>query len=49
MNIKILSDSTCDLPQEVLEKYNITMIPLAVIIVNMKSFNAMPQSMNYIS
>ena len=31
MNIKILSDSTCDLPQEVLEKYNITMIPLAVI------------------
>ena len=31
MNIKILSDSTCDLPQEVLEKYNITMVPLAVI------------------
>ena len=31
MNIKILSDSTCDLPQEVLENYNITMIPLAVI------------------
>ena len=31
MNIKILSDSTCDLPQEVLEKNNITMIPLAVI------------------
>lgn len=31
MNIKILSDSTCDLPQEVLEKFNITMIPLAVI------------------
>ncbi len=31
MNIKILSDSTCDLPQEVLEKYNITMMPLAVI------------------
>ena len=31
MNIKILSDSTCDLPQEVLEKYNITMIPLSVI------------------
>ena len=31
MKIKILSDSTCDLPQEVLEKYNITMMPLAVI------------------
>lgn len=31
MNIKILSDSTCDLPEEVLEKYNITMIPLSVI------------------
>ena len=31
MNIKILSDSTCDLPQEALEKYNITMVPLAVI------------------
>ena len=31
MNIKILSDSTCDLPQEVIEKYNITIIPLAVI------------------
>lgn len=31
MNIKILADSTCDLPQEVLEKYNITMIPLSVI------------------
>ena len=31
MNIKILSDSTCDLPLEVLEKYNITMVPLTVI------------------
>lgn len=31
MNIKILSDSTCDLPVEVLEKYNITMIPLTVV------------------
>ena len=31
MNIKITSDSTCDLPQEVLDKYNITMIPLSVI------------------
>ena len=31
MKIKIISDSTCDLPQEVLEKYDITMVPLAVI------------------
>lgn len=31
MNIKIISDSTCDLPQEVLEKYNITMMPLIVV------------------
>lgn len=31
MNIKILSDSTCDLSQELLEKYNITMIPLTVV------------------
>ena len=31
MKIKVLSDSTCDLPLEVLEKYNITMVPLTVI------------------
>jgi DegV family protein with EDD domain len=31
MNIKILSDSTCDLPQELLEKHNITLVPLTVI------------------
>ena len=31
MNIKILSDSTCDLSQELLEKYNITTMPLTVI------------------
>lgn len=31
MKIKILSDSTCDLPQEVLDKYGITMVPLTVI------------------
>ena len=30
MNIKILSDSTCDLSPELLEKYNITVIPLIV-------------------
>ena len=31
MNIKILSDSTCDLPQELLKKYDINLIPLTVI------------------
>jgi DegV family protein with EDD domain len=31
MNIKILSDSTCDLPQELLNKHNITLVPLTVI------------------
>lgn len=31
MKIKILSDSTCDLSQELLDKYNITTIPLTVI------------------
>ncbi len=31
MNIKILSDSTCDLSSELLEKYNITLVPLTII------------------
>ena len=31
MNIKILSDSTCDLPQELLIKHNITLTPLTVV------------------
>ena len=31
MNIKILSDSTCDLSPDILEKHNITIIPLTVI------------------
>ena len=31
MNIKIMSDSTCDLSNEILEKYNITMVPLSII------------------
>ena len=31
MNIKILSDSTCDLTPELCEKYNITIVPLSVI------------------
>ena len=31
MRIKILSDSTCDLSQELIEKHNITLVPLTVI------------------
>ncbi len=31
MNIKILSDSTCDLSEEILNQYNISLIPLTVI------------------
>ena len=31
MNIKILSDSTCDLSPELLEKHNITLVPLTVV------------------
>lgn len=31
MNIKITSDSTCDLSKELLEKYNISLFPLTVI------------------
>lgn len=31
MKIKILSDSTCDLSNELIEKYNITIIPLTVV------------------
>lgn len=31
MNIKITSDSTCDLSKELLEKYDITLMPLTVI------------------
>lgn len=31
MKIKILSDSTCDLSKEILEKYNISIIPLTVV------------------
>lgn len=31
MNYKIISDSTCDLPSEILEKYNISIAPLNVI------------------
>ncbi len=30
MNIKILSDSTCDLSQEILDQYNISVIPLII-------------------
>ena len=31
MKIKITADSTCDLPKELLEKYNISLIPLTVV------------------
>ena len=31
MNIKILSDSTCDLSPELLEKYNISLVPLTIV------------------
>ncbi len=31
MNIKILSDSTCDLSEDLLKEYNITLIPLTVV------------------
>lgn len=31
MNIKIISDSTCDLPAELIQKYDITLVPLTVI------------------
>ena len=29
--IKITTDSTCDLPRELLERYNITVTPLGII------------------
>ena len=31
MRIKITADSTCDLPRELIEKYDITLMPLTVI------------------
>ena len=31
MKIKILSDSTCDLPAQLLEKFNISLVPLTVV------------------
>ena len=31
MNIKVISDSTCDLSQDLLNKYNITLMPLTVV------------------
>lgn len=34
MNIKITSDSTCDLPQELIKKYNIGIMPLYVTVEN---------------
>ena len=31
MNIKIMSDSTCDLPRDIVEKYNIEIVPLTIV------------------
>ena len=31
MNIKVIADSTCDLPQELLQKYDISITPLYII------------------
>ncbi len=31
MNIKIISDSTCDLSKDLLEKYDITLVPLTIV------------------
>ena len=31
MRFKILSDSTCDLPKEILDRYDITLVPLTVV------------------
>lgn len=31
MNIKVIADSTCDLSQDLLDKYNITLMPLTVV------------------
>lgn len=31
MNIKITADSTCDLSQELIDKYDITIIPLYIV------------------
>lgn len=31
MKIKVLSDSTCDLPQELVSKYDITIVPLTIV------------------
>ena len=31
MKIKVTADSTCDLSQELIEKYNITIIPLSIV------------------
>ena len=31
MRIKITSDSTCDLPQDICQKLNISLLPLSVV------------------
>ncbi|MDR2168067.1 MAG: DegV family protein [Clostridiales bacterium] len=30
MNIKLIADSTCDLPQELVDKYNVRIVPLSI-------------------
>jgi len=42
MNIKIMSDSTCDLSAELLQKYDITLVPLTII----KDGNAFSDGVN---
>ena len=38
--IKIISDSTCDLSQEVLERYDIDIIPLHIVKVQLINVNS---------
>lgn len=42
MNYKLIADSTCDLPKDILEKYNITIIPLSVRFGDEEFYNLTP-------
>ena len=33
MSVKIIADSTCDLPKELLDKYDIAILPLQIFLV----------------
>ena len=46
MNIKVISDSTCDLPKEVLEKYNA--MALALVVLSILVLLAMPLSQGWV-